>query len=394
MRKTVLKSISTLTIQCLAIFMISAVSYAQPGAPAFVLDLAGGTNDNAAILSVNLDNGLRSMVSDFGNAAQGTLGVQPVSLALEDEDLILVVDMDFGNEERGALFQVSLPSGDRQVISDFSDSSKGVLGFHPTGVALLNDNSALVVSSGINNDFMGGIFSVNVLTGDRTVVSDFNNTDQGPGLNEPFGIAVLNSNTALVMDATNDALSSSVLFSVNLNNGNRTVLSNFGDAAQGQTGQFLRHVAIGNSGEALTTDVEAGILFSVDVNTGNRTVVSNLSAQNPSLEGVVLENAQSALVVNDLQGTTPDDAGTLLRINLSTGTAQVVTDFGDNNQGILGSMPFGVIIFSENPGPSPQSSSNNSCALSPVEKFDSSAVNLAIMVLPLLIIGLTRARKK
>jgi len=319
-----------------------------------------------------------------------------VSLALEDEDLILVVDMDFGNEERGALFQVSLPSGDRQIISDFSDSSKGVLGFHPTGVALLNDNSALVVSSGINNNFLGGIFSINVLTGDRTVVSDFNNTNQGPGLNEPFGIAILNSNTALVMDATNDVLGSSVLFRVNLNNGNRTVLSNFSDAAQGQTGQFLRHVAIGNPGEALTTDVEAGILFSVDVNTGSRTVVSNLSAQNPSLEGVVLENAQSALVANNLEGTTPDDIGTLLRINLSTGTAQVVTDFGNNNQGILGDMPFGVIIFSENPGPSPQSSSKNSCALSSVENFNGSTIdyNLAIMLLPLLFVTVSMIRKR
>jgi len=378
--------------------MISSVSYAQLGAPAFVLDLAGGTNDNAAILSVNLDSGLRSVVSDFGNAAQGVLGVQPVSLALEDEDLILVVDMDFGNEERGALFQVSLPSGNRQIVSNFSDSSQGPLGFHPTGVALLNDNSALVVSSGINNNFLGGIFSVNVLTGDRTLVSDFNNTDQGPGLNEPFGIAILNSNTALVMDATNDVLGSSVLFRVNLNNGNRTVLSNFGNAAQGQTGQFLRHVAIGNPGEALATDVEAGILFSVDVNTGNRTVVSNLSAQDASLEGVVLENAQSALVVNDLDGTTPDDLGTLLRIDLSTGTAQVVTDFGDNNQGILGSMPFGVIIFSENPSPSPQSSSKNSCALTPAGNFNSSTIdyNLAIMLLPLLFVtaGMVRKRTK
>lgn len=49
----------------------------------YVVDLLAGTGFNGALFRVNTISGNRSLVSDFGDPAQGPLGNDPFGLALE-----------------------------------------------------------------------------------------------------------------------------------------------------------------------------------------------------------------------------------------------------------------------------------------------------------------------
>ena len=92
------------------------------------------TDQDGVLFSVD-PSGNRAIISDFGNAAQGALGFSPLGVAINASGEILVVDRNAGTGFLGALFSVD-PSGNRTIISDFGDAAQGVLGFDPFGVAI------------------------------------------------------------------------------------------------------------------------------------------------------------------------------------------------------------------------------------------------------------------
>lgn len=65
------------------------------------------------------------------------------------------------------------------------------------------------------------------------------------------------------------------LLLVNPTTGQRTIFSSFSDASQGPEGSGLTGVAVGADGRIFVTASTQAILFEVDPDTGNRTVVSN-----------------------------------------------------------------------------------------------------------------------
>ena len=97
-----------------------------------VIDEAGG---RGALFSVD-PSGNRTIISDFGDAAQGVLGLGPVGVAIDASGEILVIDGNAGTSFRGALFTVDPWSGNRILISDFGDAAQGALGADPKGVAI------------------------------------------------------------------------------------------------------------------------------------------------------------------------------------------------------------------------------------------------------------------
>lgn len=150
-------------------------------------DFSGG---DGLLFRVNLTTGDRQVISDFGDAGQGPLGEDPNGVTLEDSNNALVTDRDGGTSDRGQLFRVNLSTGDRQVVSDFGDAGQGTLGFNPTDVALEDANNALVSDpqAGVGNS--GLLFRVNLTTGDREVVSAFGDPLQGPTFANPTGLAL------------------------------------------------------------------------------------------------------------------------------------------------------------------------------------------------------------
>jgi hypothetical protein len=137
----------------------------------------------------------------------------------------------------------------------------------------------------------------------------------------------------LVIDAIGGTNGSGPLFLVNPTTGQRTVLSDFGNPAQGALGTgSLTGVAVGTAGLIFVTDLIAGgpafggALFGVDPNTGNRTLLSDFGQgdiQGPLYYGLAV-NAKGKVIANlDRLG---EFKFALVRIDPETDKRALITD--------------------------------------------------------------------
>lgn len=292
MTTNISRLVSYLAIPALILFCLGTIAQALPIPPegqAVITDHNIGPDGEGVLFIVDLGTGQRSIVSDFSDPSQGPTGRNPLGIALQDlRTAIIATD---GGDDPGILFSVDLLSGNRTVISDFGDPSQGPVGHDPTGVALNSDGNALVVDDA-PDALRGRLFLVDLSPGptfgQRTIISDFSDPAQGPLGDAPKGIALEDSGSALVTD-TQAAVTNGSLFRVDLDTGDRTVLSDFSDPTQGLIGSNPYGVALDPSGNALVTDEDGpgsfnGILSHVDLtpgpSLGDRTVVSNF--QNPA----------------------------------------------------------------------------------------------------------------
>jgi len=146
--------------------------------------------DCGTIFFLNRANGTLTALTDFGNPAQGPRGNDGgYSLVLDNDGTFLTTDPYYSvsNVDVGALFRVNpagVPAGARTVLTtQLTHFSTVALG--PNNSILLGDCNAPT-----SGGFGGGICIVDRVTGAQTVLSDFGNAAQGPtGL--PFSIAVL-----------------------------------------------------------------------------------------------------------------------------------------------------------------------------------------------------------
>ena len=157
-----------------------------------VTDLSVGTGFNGALFRVDPTIGNRTIISDFGNAAQGALGSFPSGVAINTSGDILVIDTNAGTSSLGALFTVDPSSGNRAIISDFGNAAQGALGSFPSGVALDTSGEILVIDSSVGTRVRGALFTVDP-SGNRTIISDFGNATQGALGREPVGVAIFPS---------------------------------------------------------------------------------------------------------------------------------------------------------------------------------------------------------
>lgn len=203
--------------------------------------------DSGWIVSVDPSTGFRTVVSDFRDPKQGTFVVSPDSLAVDTSGNIFFVDNQFGfrGEEplHGAVFKVDPNTGKRTVLSRFRDPAQGTVGQDPRGIAL--DASGNIWVTGIESPTNHRVlFSIDPNSGFRTVRSDFSNPTQGPEGVSPEDVAIAASGNILVIDSAAGMNSEGMLLSVNPNTGARTVVSDFGNPAQGTRGVDPEGVAI------------------------------------------------------------------------------------------------------------------------------------------------------
>jgi len=295
---------------------------------------------------------MRTVLSDFGNSAQGPLGGGPFGLAIEASGTILVTDRNVGV----VLFRVDPATGVRTVLSDFRNPSQGPLGESPFGVALEASGTILVADQYIGLNGGGVLFRVDPVTGSRTLLSNFSrDSGQGPLGAQPTGVAVEPSGTILVADVDGPGVSGrGGLFRVDPGTGVRTVLSDFGDPSQGPRGICPSDVAVEASGTILVgdpcSDTPDGALFRVDPGTGARTLLSNFrdSMQGPlggDPYGVAVETSGSILVADGSGPMSGVGPGVLFRVDPGTGVRTVLSDFGDSSQGPVGRYPASVSVW-------------------------------------------------
>ena len=226
-------------------WVLAALALAIPPAWAdetFVVDANAGTNEQGALFRVDPVSGLRTLVSDFGDATQGPAGAEPSGLALEANGTVLVIDQAFGTNEQGALFRVDPVSGLRTLVSDFGDATQGPTG--PIGLALEADGTVLVIDFIAGTNFQGALFRVDPVSGLRTLLSDFGDATQGLAGSDPFGLALEANGRVLVIDANAGTNSQGALFRVERLAGLRVEVSDFGDAGQGDLGTNPVGVAV------------------------------------------------------------------------------------------------------------------------------------------------------
>ena len=340
-----------------------------------VVDLNAGTDNRGALMRVDPSTGTRTVLSDFGNPSQGELGSGPVNLAVESSEAILVLD-----PEVNKLFRVNPITGQRTVLSNFSDPAQGPVPDNAAqngvlGIAVELSGEILVTAQGAGSPDPGGtvfrdaILRVNPVSGQRTVLSDFGNPAQGPlGGQCPFGIAIEASGTILVTDCNNlGGFSGGILFRIDPVTGQRTVLSDFGNPAQGGLARFPSGMAVEASGTILVAAPLAGstpagamspggALFRVDPGSGQRTLLSDFGnatqgATGSLLRTVAVEATGAVLVVDQDVDDFGPGLGMLFLVDPLTGQRTVLSDFGNPAQG-SGQAPWGVAIIpvaSENP---------------------------------------------
>lgn len=276
------------------------------------------------------------------------LGTLAHGFAIPPEGQAVVVDEDGATNNRGGVFIVNLTTGQRILVSDFGNPAQGPIGSDPVGIALQGLYIAYVIDGdGTSGD--GGLYRVNLNTGQRTLISDFGNPAQGPEGSDPRALTIDGTSAYVVDDDVGDGL----LFHVSLNTGQRNIISDFGDPAQGPLGQEPSGVALDGNGNALVTDEEAitalGALFLVDLNSGQRTVISDFGdpAQGPLGQNpfnVILDPSGNALVTDE------GGEGKLFLVDLtpgpSLGDRTLISNFSNPAQGPTAPFPQGLALES------------------------------------------------
>ncbi len=248
-----------------------------------ITDPNAGTESKGALFRVDPGTGTRRRFSDFGDPTQGAEGMNPFGVAVEPKGSILVTDPGAGTDAKGALFRLDPQSGARTVLSDFGvppDSPNSGIG----GVAVDGKGQILITDTSAGTDAKGVLWRVQSDSGARAVLSDFGDPRQGPQGADPLGVAIELSGQILVTDPNAGTESKGALFRVDPANGARRLVSDFGDPQQGPEEPdgplSLVGLAVGSAGEIFVTSIDAGTeskgaLFRVDLANGERRLLSD-----------------------------------------------------------------------------------------------------------------------
>lgn len=335
------------------------------------VDQTAGTSQLGALFIVDQSTGNRVLFSDFGDTAQGDTGVDPNAVGWQPAGLLgsaeaFVTDGSAGTNGQGALFGVDPTTGNRTLVSDFGDSTQGDVGQDPSGVLVvpglldLDTAGVLVVDPMAGTNGQGAIFVVDS-SGNRTTLSDFgvgNDQGQYPDSMAYYpGLLGLLGNTVLVADGSAGTNQQGELFTVNPTTGARTVLSDFGNSAQGWVDTNPQStpvsVTVSPSGQIYVLVQElssggGGAVVQVDPSTGDRTLVTDFGT-GTNAQTAIAPNGITWLSSSGLLGVTDEDGGpegngTLLTVDPSSGNVGTLSDFGNASQGAQGSEPSGLAV--------------------------------------------------
>ena len=263
------------------------------------------------VIGVNPLTGGQTQVTAGGNF------VSPFGIAITDSGTLLVTDPNaFGTPGvggPGGLVSVNPDTGVQTVISSGGSFSG------PRAVAI-NSQGDVFVADALGNDGFdggpGGVFRIDLFTGNQVVVST------GGNFAQPSGIAFDSNGDIILVDA--DAFGGTGgIIRVDPVTGFQSTIST--------AGFFVDPfgIAIASTGDILIADPSAfggfGGIISVDPLTGSQTVVSSGGSFIDPL-GIAIDN-NGDLLVADFGGFL--GTGSIFRVDLATG-AQTVLSAGSN----------------------------------------------------------------
>lgn len=123
----------------------AAAAPLQPGEIIVVLQ-RGGTNKKGSIYRINPDTGMRQQITDFGNAAQGADPLSgPTDAAVIADERLLVTTINDGQD--GAACLVDIDTGIRTVLSAMSNQIQGEPSRLPASIAVTDTGQIVVLGA-------------------------------------------------------------------------------------------------------------------------------------------------------------------------------------------------------------------------------------------------------
>ena len=288
------------------------------------------------LVAVDLASGDRTLIEPSSppppGVGAGPALESPVGVVYDPSKEVLYVADDGPN----AIVSVNLASGDRSVIAD--SNSGGTTLLQPRGLGFDVANNRLLVPD--NNSTIDGIVGISLETGEGTIVSGDDSPDEmSESFASPRGRVAIEPGgmTALVADTSRDSL-----FRFDLMTGERTTVVEGGDrelegiqsvAVDATNARAL--VTVASTGDA---DVLDGIV-AVDLTTGSTTTLANRSTDAPAVgsgidmtnpRGIVLDEANNRALVFDA------DLDALISVDLDTLDRTVVANENVGNGDHLG----------------------------------------------------------
>jgi hypothetical protein len=349
----------------------------------YVIDAQGGTGGKGALLSID-SSGHRTIITDFGSNTKvgGTLkqpkGANPQYGAVEANGNVVVELPGAGTKSADALVLIDPSTGIRTLLSDFGNPAQGptIIIPYPRGVAIAADGSIyLNIESLSECSDCNATVKVDPLTGMRTFISDWNNPEQGRTVFSLLGISPSSDGSLFVGCSTGNLLGSTFVGVDRLDpeSGNRSDTTNFLDPAQGpvETDFLTPRAIVQESVNTILVIEGSHRIFRVDLITGQRTIFSDF--QDPA-EGFVFTsnphfpNAQTMTLANfsgvpyllatgiaqrrNRLGKLVD-AAVVVRVDPVTGDRTLFSDLSDLTEGPTGTTSIGGIMFYATPLPPP-----------------------------------------
>jgi len=145
---------------------------------------------NGVLLRVDPVSGMRSVLSDFGDPSQGPLGYSPHDVAVGPLGQVIVVTAGI-SQLPSAVFRVDIQTGVRELVSDLSDPSQGPLGCFAKEVAVDAAGSILVLDPGcLYGTPPPAVYRVSPTTGQRVIVSNLTQASQGQVAPQPVDLTL------------------------------------------------------------------------------------------------------------------------------------------------------------------------------------------------------------
>jgi hypothetical protein len=263
-----------------------------------------------AIFEVDRDTGARTLLSNFARGAIRGFLFGGLAVNAQGEIIANLARQTAGggSEATSAVVRIDPDTDDRVIVSDLTDPDQGEDIGKSTTITDLALQSSGGILIGTSDGSVDGsqeptsrIFRVRPVSGARILRSDFADPAQGHDVGDlapSIGMAVEASGRLLVASGYNEIAPRSLLFRIHLKTGERTVLSDFDDPAQGPVfplGVSFRGVAVENSGKIIVGAHDAenngdlNLLFRVNPDTGKRKVISDsdISEQGPPFGAIV-----------------------------------------------------------------------------------------------------------